>query len=44
MTTLRSVAQRAGNDWFDVQTHLAREDVGDSVHDTGARATAGGGL
>ena len=44
MTTLLNVAQRAGNDWFDVETYLAREDVGDSGHDSGAPAAAGGGL
>ncbi len=44
MTTLLNVAQRAGNDWFDVETYLAREDVGDGGTDTGAPAAAGGGL
>ncbi len=44
MTTLLNVAQRAGSDWFDVETYLAREDVGDSGHDSGAPAAAGGGL
>lgn len=44
MSTLLNVAQRAGNDWFDVETYLAREDVGDSGHDSGAPPAAGGGL
>ena len=44
MTTLLNVAQRAGNDWFDVETYLAREDVGDGGADPGAPAAAGGGL
>ena len=29
MSTLLNVAQRAGSDWFDVETYLARESVGD---------------
>ena len=44
MTTLLNVAQRAGNDWFDVETYLARESVGDGGNDAGAPAAAGGGL
>jgi ferritin len=44
MTTLLNVAQRAGNDWFDVETYLAREDVGDGGTDASAPAAAGGGL
>ena len=44
MTTLLNVAQRAGNDWFDVETYLARESVGDGGTDASAPAAAGGGL
>ena len=44
MTTLLNVAQRAGNDWFDVETYLARENVGDGGTDASAPAAAGGGL
>jgi ferritin len=42
MTTLLNVAERAGDDWFDVETYLAREDVGDAGQDAGAPAAAGG--
>ena len=44
MTTLLNVAQRAIDDWFDVETYLAREDVGDGGADASAPAAAGGGL
>ena len=44
MTTLLNVAQRAGNDWFDIETYLARESVGDGGNDASAPAAAGGGL
>ena len=44
MSTLLNVAQRAGNDWFDVETYLARESVGDAGLDAGAPAAAGGAL
>ncbi len=44
MTTLLNVAQRAGDDWFDVETYLAREDVGDEGGDASAPAAAGGAL
>ena len=44
MTTLLNVAQRAGTDWFDVETYLARESVGDGGADAGAPAAAGGGI
>lgn len=44
MTTLLNVAQRAGTDWFDVETYLARESVGDGGIDASAPAAAGGGL
>ncbi len=44
MTTLLNVAHRAGDDWFDVETYLARESVGDSGGDASAPAAAGGAL
>ena len=44
MSTLLNVAQRAGSDWFDVETYLARESIGDGGNDAGAPAAAGGGL
>ncbi len=44
MSTLLNVAQRAGSDWFDVETYLARESVGDSGMDAGAPEAAGGAL
>ena len=44
MTTLLNVAQSAGDDWFDVETYLARESVGDSGGDASAPAAAGGAL
>jgi bacterioferritin B len=44
MTTLLNVAQRAGSDWFDVETYMARERVGDGGTDTGAPQAAGGAL
>ena len=44
MSTLLNVARRAGDDWFDVETYLAREDVGDGGTDASAPAAAGGGL
>ncbi len=44
MTTLLNVAQRAGDDWFDVETYLARESVGEAGGDASAPAAAGGAL
>ncbi len=44
MSTLLNVAQRAGSDWFDVETYLARESVGDAGVDAGAPEAAGGTL
>ena len=43
MTTLLNVAERAGNDWFEIETYLARETVGDAGGDASAPAAAGGG-
>ncbi len=44
MSTLLNVAQRAGSDWFEIETYLAREQVGDSGSDASAPAAAGGVL
>ncbi len=44
MSTLLTIAQRAGRDWFEIETFLAREVVGDNGADTDAPATAGGAL
>jgi len=44
MSTLLNVAQRAGDDWFDVETYLARENIGDAGGDASAPAAAGGAL
>ena len=43
MSTLLTIAERAGADWFEVETYLAREKVGDSGHSSGPDA-AGGNL
>lgn len=43
MSTLLTIAQRAGDDWFDVETYLAREAAGD-VADNNAPSAAGGAL
>jgi len=44
MTTLLTIAERAGDDWFQIETYLAREVVGDAGDDAGAPAAAGGVL
>ena len=44
MTTLLTIAERAGDDWFEIETYLAREAVGDAGADTSAPAAAGGAL
>jgi ferritin len=44
MTTLLTIAERAGNDWFEIETFLAREVVGDAGADADAPAAAGGVL
>ena len=44
MTTLLTIAERAGDDWFEIETYLAREAVGDGGADAGAPAAAGGVL
>lgn len=43
MSTLPTIAERAGTDWFEVETYFAREKVGDSGHSSGPDA-AGGSL
>ena len=42
MNTLMTISVRAGDDWFQIEDHLAREAVGDDGRDTGAPAAAGG--
>lgn len=44
MSTLLTIAQRAGHDWFEIETFLAREVVGDTGTDSDAPAAAGGAL
>ncbi|AZI58077.1 ferritin [Nakamurella antarctica] len=44
ITTLLTIAQRAGDDWFDVETYLARESLNASVPDADAPSAAGGAL
>lgn len=44
MKTLLTIAERAGDDWFEIENHLARESVGDEGTDASAPAVAGGAL
>ena len=44
MKTLLTIAERAGEDWFQIEDHLAREAVGDGGNDASAPAAAGGVL
>ncbi len=44
MKTLLAIAERADNDWFEIETFLAREVVGDAGTDASAPAAAGGAL
>lgn len=44
MSTLLTIAERAGTHWFDVETYLCREAVGDSGGDSDAPTAAGGAL
>jgi ferritin len=44
MNTLLAIAVRAGDDWFQIEDHLAREAVGDGGKDSGAPLAAGGTL
>ncbi|TKV60943.1 ferritin [Nakamurella flava] len=44
MNTLVTVAKRAGSDWFQIETFLAQEQVGDAGADPSAPEAAGGAL
>jgi ferritin len=44
MSTLLTIAERAGDDWFEIETYLAREAVGNAGVDADAPAAAGGAL
>ena len=44
MKTLLTIAERAGDDWFQIEDHLARESVGDGGKDASAPTAAGGAL
>jgi bacterioferritin B len=44
MATLVTIAERAGDDWFRIEEHLARETVGDTGPDPSAPQAAGGTL
>lgn len=44
MNTLLSISVRAGDDWFQIEDHLAREAVGDGGVDASAPDAAGGVL
>ncbi len=44
MTTLLNIAERAGENWFDLENYVARESIGDGGHDTSAPPAAGGAL
>ncbi len=44
MTTLLNIAERAGDNWFDLENYVARESIGDGGHDPSAPPAAGGAL
>ncbi len=44
MTTLLNVAERAGQNLFDLENYVAREQIGDGGHDAAAPQAAGGAL
>lgn len=44
MTTLLNIAERAGDNWFDLENYVARESVGDGGQDASAPPAAGGAL
>jgi ferritin len=44
MSTLLTICDRAGDDWFQIEDYLARETVGDSGVDSSAPEAAGGAL
>ena len=43
MNTLNAIAERAGDNWFYIEDHLAREQVGGG-EDASAPAAAGGAI
>ena len=43
MNSLRTIADRAGSDWFQIEEHLAREAAG-NASDNSAPEVAGGAL
>jgi ferritin len=44
MNTLLTICARAGDDWFQIEDHLARESVGQAAPEADAPAVAGGAL
>ena len=44
MTTLLNVAERAGQNLFDLENYVAREQIGDGGNDAAAPQAAGGAL
>jgi ferritin len=44
MNSLLTIAVRAGDDWFQIEDHLARETVGATGQDASAPEAAGGAL
>ncbi len=44
MSTLLTIAERAGADWFQIEEHLAREPDAESARDSATPETAGGAL
>jgi bacterioferritin B len=42
MNTLMTISERAGDDWFQIEDHLAREAVGNGGQDASAPDAAGG--
>ena len=44
MTTLLNIAERAGDNWFDLENYVARESIGDGGNDPSAPPAAGGAL
>lgn len=44
MSTLLTIAERAGDNWFDIEDFVAREQIGDGGRGAGAPEAAGGSL
>jgi ferritin len=44
MTTLLTIAQRAGDNYFDIEDFVAREQIGDGGTDASAPPAAGGAI